>query len=106
MPHPCKKTVDEPLLHPRDVLTPRQAEVFRYFFEETRKTGIQPSSRDFCATFGFSPSATTYFLRRLARKGWIAPPDESKVRRALRFLRTSAGTPFRGFVLPADEDDS
>jgi hypothetical protein len=26
--------------------------------------------------------------------------------RALRFLRTPAGTPFRGFVLPADEDGS
>jgi SOS-response transcriptional repressor LexA len=106
MPHPCPTPVDDPL-HPRDVLTPRQAEVFTYVFEATRKTGIQPTARDLCKTFGFkSVRSSDLYVNVLAKKGWIAHPDGATVVRALRFLRTPAGTPFRGFVLPADEDGS
>jgi hypothetical protein len=100
MPHPCPPPVDD-LLHPRDVLTPRQAEVFYYLFESTRRTGIQPSARDLCKVFGFkSVRSSDLYVKVLARKGWIAHPRGATVVRALRFLRTPGGTPFRGFILP------
>jgi SOS-response transcriptional repressor LexA len=106
MPHPSPPPVAAPR-HPPAVLPPRQAEVFTYVFEATRKTGIQPTARDLCKTFGFkSVRSSDLYVKVLAKKGWIAHPDGATVVRALRFLRTPAGTPFRGFVLPADEDGS
>lgn len=88
--------------------TPRQAEVFRYLFEATRRTGVQPSFREACAVFGFhSTHSVTLHLRALARKGWVGPIGRAHraLSRSIRFLRTPAGTPFRGFVLPRDDED-
>jgi LexA DNA binding domain len=83
--------------------TPRQLEVFAYLFEETRKTGVQPSFREACAAFGFKAThSVTLHLRALAKKGWIRPIGRTRRAhsRSLHFLRTPAGAPFTGFVLP------
>lgn len=80
-------------------LTPRQDAVLRYVFAATMRDGIQPSTRELAAAFGYKgPNGAYCHLKALARKGWIGLPDAGF--RSLRLLRRPDGLPFTGFVLP------
>lgn len=84
-------------------LTPRQAAVLRHLYEATMRAGIQPSTRELAAAFGYQgPNGAYCHLKALARKGWIGLPDAGF--RSLRLLRRPDGRPFTGFVLPDDPD--
>lgn len=95
---------------PGDPLTERQAAIFRYLYEQTRDTGIQPSFRDLMTRFGIrSPHGIKCHLEALEAKGWlgvVAREGRSGVRsRSLKFLRTPSGAKFSGFLdkPPGDE---
>ena len=69
-------------------LTERQAEVFRWIYETTRDTGIQPGIRDVGARFGIaSPHGVAGHLEAMVRKGWIELAGRKS--RAVRFLPPS-----------------
>jgi SOS-response transcriptional repressor LexA len=78
-------------------LTDRQAGIFVYLFEHSRRYGFQPSIRELCDEFAIrSLNGVLTHLRALASKGWIEQSHSHS--RAVRFLRTPSGGRFCGFV--------
>jgi SOS-response transcriptional repressor LexA len=78
-------------------LTPRQRELYRWFYGQTMRNGFQPSYREVGARFGIiEPSAVAAYFRPLIREGYVAPPPRYEPRR-LGLLRTPDGRPFPGF---------
>jgi SOS-response transcriptional repressor LexA len=79
-----------------DGLTSIQRDIFRRLYEGARDDGFQRSIRELCAERGWvSPNALEGHLKALERKGWIHRGDGCS--RAIRFLKTPSGSPFRGF---------
>ena len=78
-------------------LTPRQRAIFRFIFDWTCDKGYQPSYQEIMNHFGFSsPNAVRIHVKAMERKGWLHSSGNEM--RCIRFLRTPAGMPFKGFV--------
>jgi DNA-binding CsgD family transcriptional regulator len=82
-------------------LTDRQAEVYRWIYEQTRDRGIQPTYREIGIRFGIrSPNGVWCHLHPIALKGYV---DFLPGRHGFLFLRRPDGRPFLGFR-DIDED--
>lgn len=77
-------------------LTARQAEIYRWIFEQTKANGYQPSMRETAIHFGFtSPNAVFGFFKAMRKKGWMGQIGCDA--RCVRFRFCPNGLPFRGF---------
>ncbi len=77
-------------------LTPAQARVYLYLFEQTARLGYQPSLQDIAVHFGFaSRNGVLCHVRALCKKGWLEPSARDS--RSIRFLRRPGGGAFYGF---------
>lgn len=75
-------------------LTPRQQEIYGWYYESTRRAGFQPSYRDTAEHFEVGVNAIFNSLVSAADKGWVQFARRS---RGIQFLLRPNGTPFRGF---------
>jgi len=77
-------------------LTDRQAEIYAWIFAETMRMGYQPILTEIGRQFGIrSAEGVNRNLNMIAKKGYIKI-HEGKAR-AIEFLVTPDGEPFRGF---------
>lgn len=78
-------------------LTDKQLKLYRHVFEHAMREGFQPSYRDICRRFRLAPNAVFCRFAGLVRHGFVSLSDGDG--RAVRFLLTPDGKPFRGFAL-------
>ncbi len=83
-------------------LTERQEALYRFIYEFTCRNGFQPSLREIGEHFSFNTSAGVCpHLKALQSKGWIK--TEYQRSKAIRFVFTPDGRPWRGFTEVAEE---
>lgn len=87
---------------PRRLPTDRQLEIYAWIYDETRRQGYQPSTREMARNFGINfASGMACHLDALQETGYLGTSGEGwREVRALRFLLRPDGLPFRGFAAP------
>ena len=78
-------------------LTDRQMEAYRCLWDFTLDHGFQPGFRTISDHIGGNTQNARQLLLAVQRKGWIVFP-ETKEARAIQFLVTPDGIPFRGLT--------